>query len=132
MNEIAACHSIQGFIVIASSRSSGDLFIQGGTRMGVAFMDMLVCSGDPFRKFHTYVAGLSVVEELTGKEAEILNVDPNKSKSKKKRKHAEIEPAGDSEPKKKKKIDKYCKGELCLPPNYKIDLKLFKFPSSGS
>ncbi|POW10429.1 hypothetical protein PSTT_06104, partial [Puccinia striiformis] len=41
MNEIAGCHHIQGMLVIASGKSSGDLFITGGTRMGVDFLNML-------------------------------------------------------------------------------------------
>ncbi|PLW10022.1 hypothetical protein PCASD_23938 [Puccinia coronata f. sp. avenae] len=33
LNKIAACHSIKGFLVISSAWSSGDLYIQGGSRM---------------------------------------------------------------------------------------------------
>ncbi|KAI9599839.1 hypothetical protein KEM48_001696 [Puccinia striiformis f. sp. tritici PST-130] len=70
MNEIAACHRIQAFLVIASGKSSGDIFITGGTRVGVSYLNMLVKSGDPICKFHTYAAGLAVIEELTNSSPE--------------------------------------------------------------
>ncbi|KAI9600423.1 hypothetical protein H4Q26_000206 [Puccinia striiformis f. sp. tritici PST-130] len=70
MNEIAACHRIQAFLVIASGKSLGDIFITGGTRVGVSYLNMLVKSGDPICKFHTYAAGLAVIEELTNSSPE--------------------------------------------------------------
>ncbi|PLW14259.1 hypothetical protein PCANC_14496 [Puccinia coronata f. sp. avenae] len=106
LNKIAACHSIQGFLVISSARSSGDLYIQGGSRMGVSFLNMLVCSGDPLRKFHTYVAGMSVAEELTGGE---VTVCPTKTSQK--RKHAKITGTQNVDGKTPKR-DKYCLGTL--------------------
>ena len=101
--------------------------------MDVAFMDMLVRFGDPFCKFHTYVAGLLVVVEMTGKEAKVFHVDPNKSKSKQKINCADRKQREDSEnKKKKKKIEKYCEGDLCLPPDCKIKFSVFKFSFSNS
>jgi hypothetical protein len=120
LNKIAACHSIQGFLVISSARSSGDLYIQGGSRMGVSFLNMLVCSGDPLRKFHTYVAGMSVAEELTGGE---VTVCPTKTSQK--RKHAKITGTQNVDGKTPKR-DKYCLGEcfyrLCLAIENFIEL----------
>ncbi|PLW45151.1 hypothetical protein PCASD_04547 [Puccinia coronata f. sp. avenae] len=106
LNKIAACHSIQGFLVISSARSSGDLYIQGGSRMGVNFLNMLVRSGDPLRKFHTYVAGMSVAEELTGEE---VTVCPTGNREK--RKPGEMERSEDVNSN-NKKADKYCSGLL--------------------
>ncbi|KAI9607495.1 hypothetical protein H4Q26_006020 [Puccinia striiformis f. sp. tritici PST-130] len=42
---------------------------QCGTTLGVSFLKMLIKAGDPLRKFHTYAAGMSVIEEL-------LNIAP--------------------------------------------------------
>jgi hypothetical protein len=109
LNKIAACHSIQGFLVISSARSSGDLYIQGGSRMGVNFLNMLVRSGDPLRKFHTYVAGMSVAKELTGEE---VTVCPTGNQEK--RKPGKMERSEDINSN-NKKADKYCSGELLLP-----------------
>ncbi|KAH9441195.1 hypothetical protein Pst134EB_029864 [Puccinia striiformis f. sp. tritici] len=64
MNELYSCHRIQGFLVIASGKSSGDLFVTGGTPLGVSFLNMLMKAGDPLRKFHTLAAGMAVIDEL--------------------------------------------------------------------
>jgi hypothetical protein len=114
MNEIANFHRIQGMLIVASARSSGDLFLQGGTKMGNNFMHMLVDAGDPLRKFHPYVAGLSVIKELTNQAGEVSvpvgkTVGNNASSSAQatwKRKHTEIDEDNDSSPQ-----DQYCTGE---------------------
>ncbi|EHS63753.1 uncharacterized protein PGTG_21845 [Puccinia graminis f. sp. tritici CRL 75-36-700-3] len=64
LNEISACHKVQGILVLALGRSSGDLFIQGGTQLGHNFLQILIDGGDPLRKFHTYAAGMAVQEEI--------------------------------------------------------------------
>ncbi|PLW12444.1 hypothetical protein PCANC_19160 [Puccinia coronata f. sp. avenae] len=96
----------QGFLVISSARSSGDLYIQGGSRMGVNFLNKLIRSGDPLRKFHTYVAGMSVAEELTGEE---VTVCPTGNREK--RKPGKMERSEDVNSN-NKKADKYCSGSL--------------------
>ncbi|KAA1078408.1 hypothetical protein PGT21_034725 [Puccinia graminis f. sp. tritici] len=115
MNEIANCHRIQGMLIVASARSSGDLFLQGGTKMGNNFMHMLVDAGDPLRKFHPYVAGLSVIEELTNQAGEVSvpvgktagNNASGSAQATRKRKHTAIDEDNDSSPQ-----DKYCTGTL--------------------
>ncbi|OAV86650.1 hypothetical protein PTTG_04936 [Puccinia triticina 1-1 BBBD Race 1] len=120
MNEIAACHRIQGMLVVASAKSLGDLFIQEGTKMGNAFLNILTNNGDPLRKFHTYVAGMSVVAELTNKDPNELacanEIHPRDSASvskskpaQKKRKLAELTNNDKQEDHQK---DKYCQGTL--------------------
>ncbi|PLW39182.1 hypothetical protein PCASD_07637 [Puccinia coronata f. sp. avenae] len=96
----------QGFLVISSARSSGDLYIQGGSRMGVNFLNMLICSGDPLRKFHTYVAGMSVAEELTGEEVTFCPTG-----NREKRKPGKMERSEDVNSN-NKKADKYCSGSI--------------------
>ncbi|KAI9613929.1 hypothetical protein H4Q26_009779 [Puccinia striiformis f. sp. tritici PST-130] len=91
MNEIAACHRIQGFLVIASGKSSGDLFETGGTTLGVSFLNMLIKAGDPLRKFHTYAAGMSVVEELTNVAPVTDQIGIAATPSTQKQKHCEME-----------------------------------------
>ncbi|KAI9624594.1 hypothetical protein H4Q26_016823, partial [Puccinia striiformis f. sp. tritici PST-130] len=126
MNEIAGCHHIQGMLVIASGKSSGDLFITGGTRMGVDFLNMLVSAGDPLRKFHTYAAGMSVIEELMGQQPAVHMNDTSKAPASLKRKHPGIvrtgAEGGETEGevgetdglnnRSSMKKDKYCQGSL--------------------
>ncbi|KAI7958791.1 hypothetical protein MJO28_002582 [Puccinia striiformis f. sp. tritici] len=126
MNEIAGCHHIQGMLVIASGKSSGDLFITGGTRLGVNFLNMLMAAGDPLRKFHTYAAGMSVVEELMGQQPALPTINTSNAPGTLKRKHpdmvgtgAEIDKTG-AEVREtdnffntsSMKKDKYCQGSL--------------------
>ncbi|KAI9611186.1 hypothetical protein KEM48_004658 [Puccinia striiformis f. sp. tritici PST-130] len=66
MNQLAASQGIQGMLIIASVRSSGDLFIQGGTNLGRNFISMLRKGGDPIKKFQTYIAGMAAAEEVCG------------------------------------------------------------------
>ncbi|PLW16318.1 hypothetical protein PCASD_18707 [Puccinia coronata f. sp. avenae] len=108
MNEIAACHNIQGILVIASGRSSGDLFIQGGTKMGVSFLDLLVGAGDPLRKFHTYAAGMSVIAELTNGNPDA----PRKTHPTRKRKQPEANGNAADEDQDQEEEDQYCRGQL--------------------
>ncbi|POV97944.1 hypothetical protein PSHT_14310 [Puccinia striiformis] len=91
MNEIAACHRIQGFLVIASGKSSGDIFETGGTTLGVSFLNMLIKAGDPLRKLHTYAAGMSVFQELTGDAPVAEQAGIAATPLTQKRKHREIE-----------------------------------------
>ncbi|KAI7961716.1 hypothetical protein MJO28_002205 [Puccinia striiformis f. sp. tritici] len=109
MNELYSCHRIQGFLVIASGKSSGDLFVTGGTPLGVSFLNMLMKAGDPLRKFHTLAAGMAVIDEL-------VNGTPADTSEKsvpgpviQKRKHTEIDimEAEDVE-----KTDEYTNGNL--------------------
>ncbi|KAI7945446.1 hypothetical protein MJO29_011834 [Puccinia striiformis f. sp. tritici] len=65
-NKRAASQGIQGMLIIASVRSSGDLFIQGGTNLGRNFISMLRKGGDPIKKFQTYIAGMAAAEEVCG------------------------------------------------------------------
>jgi hypothetical protein len=108
MNEIAACHNIQGILVIASGRSSGDLFIQGGTKMGVSFLDLLVGAGDPLRKFHTYAAGMSVIAELTNGNPDA----PRKTHPTRKRKQPEANGNAADKDQDQEEEDQYCRGEF--------------------
>ncbi|KAH9461001.1 hypothetical protein Pst134EA_017309 [Puccinia striiformis f. sp. tritici] len=55
--------------LISPGKLSGDISETGGTTLGVSFLKMLIKAGDPLRKFHTYAAGMSVIEEL-------LNIAP--------------------------------------------------------
>ncbi|PLW57628.1 hypothetical protein PCANC_01109 [Puccinia coronata f. sp. avenae] len=105
MNEIAACHNIQGILVIASGRSLGNLFIQGGTKMGVLFLDLLVGAGDPLRKFHTYAAGMSVIAELTNGNPE--SADKTHQTRKRKQPKANGDAADQDQ-----EEDQYCCGHL--------------------
>ncbi|KAI9600644.1 hypothetical protein H4Q26_000433 [Puccinia striiformis f. sp. tritici PST-130] len=99
----------RGFLVIASGKSSGDLFVTGGTPLGVSFLNMLMKAGDPLRKFHTLAAGMAVIDEL-------VNGTPADTSEKsvpgpviQKRKHTEIDimEAEDVE-----KTDEYTNGNL--------------------
>ncbi|POV98366.1 hypothetical protein PSHT_14067 [Puccinia striiformis] len=109
MNELYSCHRIQGFLVIASGKSSGDLFVTGGTPLGVSFLNMLMKAGDPLRKFHTLAAGMAVIDEL-------VNGTPADTSEKsipgpvvQKRKHADI---GIMEAEDAEKTDEYTNGNL--------------------
>ncbi|KAI9621741.1 hypothetical protein H4Q26_015507 [Puccinia striiformis f. sp. tritici PST-130] len=64
MNKHYTCHHIQGFLVIALGKSSGDLFVTGGTPLGVSFLNMLMKAGNPLPKFHTLAAGMAVIDKL--------------------------------------------------------------------
>ncbi|KAH9471073.1 hypothetical protein Pst134EA_004981 [Puccinia striiformis f. sp. tritici] len=54
----------RGFLVIALGKSSGDLFVTGGTPLGVSFLNMLMKAGNPLPKFHTLAAGMAVIDKL--------------------------------------------------------------------
>ncbi|POW17701.1 hypothetical protein PSTT_00298 [Puccinia striiformis] len=53
-------------MIAEAMRSSGDLFIQGGTNLGRNFISMLRKGGDPIKKFQTYIAGMAAAEEVCG------------------------------------------------------------------
>ncbi|WAR59985.1 hypothetical protein PtB15_11B626 [Puccinia triticina] len=65
MNQLAAAHKIQGMLIVASAWSSGNLFVQVGTELGQNFLGMLMAGSNPLAKFHTYVAGMAAVEEIS-------------------------------------------------------------------
>ncbi|KAH9463075.1 hypothetical protein MJO29_008674 [Puccinia striiformis f. sp. tritici] len=93
MNQLSASQGIQGMLIIASARLSGDLFVQGGTDLGRNFISMLRKGGDPIKKFQTYVAGMAAVEEVCGGNQVPTNVDEETNK----RKSDAVEEPQDSE-----------------------------------
>ncbi|WAR63023.1 hypothetical protein PtB15_18B105 [Puccinia triticina] len=115
MNELSGCHKIQGFMVIASGRSSGDLFIQGGTKLGQEYLDMLRQGGDPVGKFHTLAAGMAVRKEIlsgTLTRTDVEETDKTPSSQSQLNLQANLGAGKDSCDAGKKKYAQYCQGTL--------------------
>ncbi|KAA1112569.1 hypothetical protein PGT21_002297 [Puccinia graminis f. sp. tritici] len=64
LNHLRADHLVEGFVLVVSSDSMGSVFLRGGSPYGEQYMDMVKAKEDIWKKFHLWVTGMALNNEL--------------------------------------------------------------------